>query len=219
MAATRARAPEFPVGLEWFNVDSPVKLAGLRGRVVLINFGSFGSVHCQQVLADLNYLGMKYRDHLAIINVNAPRFPAEMRRSHVQQSICRYHVSCPVLHDPELTLWKIYGIKSWPTQVLLDHDGYILGGMSGTGKLPRLEQIISHQVSKCPAPAAVPAASVVQCRRSAGTLSFPGKVLATRNRLYIADSGNHRILVVSSSGQVLQQYGGGNPDFIGSRVQ
>ena len=133
MAAARSRAPEFPEGLEWFNVDSPVKLAGQRGRVVLLNFGTFGSVHCQQVLADLNYLCMKYRDHLVIINVNSPRFPAEMRRSHVQQSIHRHHVSYPVLHDPELKLWKTYGIKVWPTQVLIDHDGYILGGMSGAG--------------------------------------------------------------------------------------
>ena len=92
MAATRSRAPEFPVGLEWFNVSSPVRLVEQRGRVVLLNFGTFGSVHCQQVLADLNSLGMKYRDQLVIINVNAPRFPAEMRRSHVQQSIHRHHI-------------------------------------------------------------------------------------------------------------------------------
>ena len=216
MAAARSRAPEFPEGLEWFNVDSPVKLAGQRGRVVLLNFGTFGSVHCQQVLADLNYLCMKYRDHLVIINVNSPRFPAEMRRSHVQQSIHRHHVSYPVLHDPELKLWKTYGIKVWPTQVLIDRDGYILGGMSGAGNLPQLKQLISHQVTKCPAAAsgAAPVVPAGQCRGSAGALSFPGKVQAAGNRLYIADSGHHRILVVSSSGQVLQQYGCGTSGFI-----
>jgi thiol-disulfide isomerase/thioredoxin len=216
LAATRSRAPEFPAGLEWFNVGSPVKLAGLRGRVVLLNFGTFGSVHCQQVLADLNYLAMKYRDALVIINVNSPRFPAEMRRSHVQQSILRHHVSYPVLHDPELKLWKTYGIKVWPTQVLIDHDGFILGGMSGAGKLPRLEQVISHQSTKCSVSASgqLPAVSAGNRREPAGVLSFPGKVLATGNRLYIADSGHHRVLAVSSNGQVLQQYGCGNPGFI-----
>ena len=216
MAATRSCAPEFPVGLEWFNVDGPVKLAEQRGRVVLLNFGTFGSVHCQQVLADLNYLGMKYRDHLVIINVNSPRFPAEMRRSHVQQSIHRHHVGYPVLHDPELKLWKTYGIKVWPTQVLIDHEGYILGGMSGAGKLQNLKQIISHQVERCPAAASgpVPVIAAGQSRGSAGPLSYPGKVLAAGNRLYIADSGHHRILVVASSGQVLQQYGCGTSDFI-----
>ena len=160
MAATRSRAPEFPAGLEWFNVGSPVKLAEQRGRVVLLNFSTFGSVHCQQMLADLNNLGMKYRHQLVIINVNSPRFPAEMRRSHVQQSIRRHHVSYPVLHDPELQLWKTYGIKVWPTQVLIDHDGYVLGGTSGAGKLSRLEQVISHQVALCPATAAGPVPAV-----------------------------------------------------------
>lgn len=216
MAATRSHAPEFPVGLEWFNVDSPMKLSEQRGRLVLLNFCTYGSVHCQQLLADLNYLGVKYRNHLVIINVNAPRFPAEMRRSHVLQSIHRYQVSYPVLHDPELQLWKTYGIKAWPTQVLIDHDGYILGGMSGTGKLPRLKQVISHQVTKChaTAPIPTPAVSSGQYRGPDGVLSFPGKILATGNRLYIADSGHHRILVVSGNGQVLQQYGCGSPDFI-----
>jgi len=216
MAATRSRAPEFPAGLEWFNVGSPVKLAEQRGRVVLLNFSTFGSVHCQQMLADLNNLGMKYRHQLVIINVNSPRFPAEMRRSHVQQSIRRHHVSYPVLHDPELQLWKTYGIKVWPTQVLIDHDGYVLGGTSGAGKLSRLEQVISHQVALCPATAAgpVPAVPVGYGRGPAGTLSFPAKILATGNRLYIADSGKHRILVMAGSGQVLQQYGCGTPGFI-----
>jgi len=52
MAATRSRAPEFPAGLEWFNVSGPVRLDSQRGRVVLLNFGAFGGVQCQQVLAD-----------------------------------------------------------------------------------------------------------------------------------------------------------------------
>ena len=216
MAATRSCAPEFPVGLEWFNVTSPVRLAEQRGRVVLLNFGSFGSVHCQQVLADLNYLGMKFRDHLLIININSPRFPAEMRRSHVEQSIRRHGIAYPVLHDPEMKLWKAYGIKVWPTQVLIDCEGHILGGMSGAGKLPRLKQVISDLVTKCTRVSSGPApvVSAGQYRRTAGTLSYPGKILATGNRLYIADTGHHRILVVSGSGQVLQQYGCGTPGFI-----
>ena len=216
MAVTQSRVPEFPAGLEWFNVSSPVKLASQRGRVVLLNFCAFGAVHCQQALADLNSLGMKYQGKLLIINVNSPRFPAEMRRSHVQQSIHRFHVSSPVLHDPELVLWHTYGIKAWPTQVLIDHEGYILGGLSGAGKLPQLKQVISRLAANCPAvpPAPLPVVSSVQRRGVAGTLSFPGKVLAAGNRLYIADSGHHRILVASTSGQVLQQYGGGDSGFV-----
>lgn len=216
MAATRSRAPEFPAGLEWFNVSGPVRLDSQRGRVVLLNFGAFGGVQCQQVLADLNYLAMKYRDQLLVININSPRFPAEMRRSHVEQSILRFNVCCPVLHDPELLLWRTYGIKVWPTQVLIDHEGYILGGLSGAGKLQQLKQVISRQIASCPATPSgpPPVVSAGQRRRPAGALSYPGKVLATGSRLYIADSGHHRVLVASVGGQVLQQYGGGDPGLV-----
>lgn len=216
MAATRSCAPEFPVGLEWFNVTSPVRLAEQRGRVVLLNFGSFGSIHCQQVLAGLNALDMKFGDQLVIININSPRFPAEMRRSHVEQSIRRHAIAYPVLHDPEMKLWKAYGIKVWPTQVLIDCDGHILGGMSGAGKLARLKRVISDQVTRCTGAASGPAPVVTarQHRKSAGILSYPGKILAPGNRLYIADSGHHRVLVLSASGQVLHQYGCGTPGFI-----
>jgi hypothetical protein len=35
------RAPEFPTGLEWLNVDRPLSLAALRGKVVLLDFWTF----------------------------------------------------------------------------------------------------------------------------------------------------------------------------------
>mgnify|MGYP001820294714 CR=1 FL=1 len=54
MSATKSRAPEFPAGLEWFNVQDPVRLADQSGRVVLLDFGTFSSIHCQRVLQELN---------------------------------------------------------------------------------------------------------------------------------------------------------------------
>ena len=67
MAANRSRAPEFPAGPEWFNVDSPVILAEQTGRVVLIYFGAWSSGHRPHSLSDLQYLSRNYRDDLIII--------------------------------------------------------------------------------------------------------------------------------------------------------
>jgi DNA-binding beta-propeller fold protein YncE len=209
MMATRSRAPEFPAGLEWFNVDAPVSLADQNGRVVLIDFCAWSSVCCQQALHDLRVLGRKYRDGLVIISVHSPRFSAEMRRSHVLKAINRHHISHPVAHDPDLKLWNMYGIKGWPTQVLIDREGTILGAISGGGKLPQLDQIIKYQIEKnsISKPFKKLSCITMHAPEPRRLLSFPGRIVATDDRLYVADSGHNRILVMSLDGHVLRQYG------------
>ncbi len=216
VAATRSHAPEFPAGLEWFNVDRPVRLADQDGRVVLVNFGSWSSVYCQRTLQDLQVLGRKYRDELIIISVHSPRFSAEMRRSHVLKAVNKYHINHPVVHDPDMKLWNMYGIKGWPTQVLVDREGTILGSISGGGKLPQLDQVIKCQLEKGSSPRSQKKLSYtpLRVREPQGVLSFPGRVFATDDRLYIADSGHNRILVLSSRGDVLHQFGSEAAGFI-----
>ena len=216
MVATRNLAPEFPAGLEWFNVDSPVRLADQGGRVVLMDFGAWSSIACQRTLLDIQVLGGKYRDELVVISVHSPRFPAEIRRSHVLNSISKYRISHPVVHDPDMKLWNMYGIKGWPTQVLVDREGTILGAISGGGKLAQLDQIIKYQLEKSGShqPAGKPPCSGGRVPDSGNVLSFPGRIAAADGRIYVADSGHNRILMLSSRGHVLRQYGSEAAGFI-----
>ena len=216
MLTTRNRAPEFPAGLEWFNSDCPVKLADQVGRVVLIDFSAWSSVCCQHVLQDIQTLGKKYRDELLIISVHSPRFTAEKRRSHVLKAINRCHINHPVVHDPDMRLWNLYGIKGWPTQVLVDTEGVVLGAITGGGMLPQLEQIVRDQLEKRSARQVAgkllrPDKRVPESR---GMLSFPGRIVSAGDRLYVADSGHNRILVLSSRGHMLRQYGSEAAGFI-----
>jgi sugar lactone lactonase YvrE/peroxiredoxin len=216
MATTRSRAPEFPVDLVWFNVDAPVRLTEQLGRVVLLNFCAFSSVACRQILADLDYLGNKYRKDLVILGVHSPRYPGEASAVHLQQNICKHRLAYPVLHDPELKLWHCYGVKSLSTQVLVDRDGYIVGALSGVGKLDRLEQVIRYQCgkrSRIP-PRAVSLSRARRVPAASGTLSFPGRLVVSGNKLFIADSGHNRILVTSRNGVVLRQYGSASEGFL-----
>lgn len=216
MSATKSRAPEFPAGLEWFNVKEPVRLADQAGRVVLIDFGTFSSIHCQHVLQDIQRLRARFRNELVVITVHSPKFTAEKKRSHVLKAINRLNINHPVVHDPDLKLWKIYGAKFWPTQVLVDTEGCILGAMTGDGKKSQLQLIIQYQLNRNSgrSESRVPSLPVHPAREAPSVLSFPGRVVVTPNRLYIADSGHNRILVASSAGQVLRQYGSEGPGFI-----
>jgi len=216
MSATSSRAPEFPAGLEWFNVKDPVRLADQAGRVVLIDFGTFSSINCQHVFQDLHALQRRFGKELVIISVHSPKFTAEKKRSHVQKAINRLHIKHPVVHDPDLKLWKMYGMKFWPTQVLLDAEGNVLGAMTGDGKKSQMDLIIKYQLGRNSEQtgAGKTSFSALSAPEAPSVLSFPGRLVATPNKLYIADSGHNRILVVSSSGQVVRQYGSDSAGFI-----
>jgi DNA-binding beta-propeller fold protein YncE len=216
MAVTRSRAPEFPVDLVWFNADVPVSLAEQLGRVVLLDFCSFSSVACRQSLADLDYLRNRYRKDLVILGVHSPRYPGETGAMHLRQSINHYRVAYPVVHDPELRLWHAYGIRNRPTQVLIDRDGYLVGALSGTGKRDRLEQVIRYQCGKRSTipPRPVRPSMFARAPAATGTLSFPGRIVLSESKLFIADSGHNRILVASRSGAVQRQYGSASEGFL-----
>jgi thioredoxin-related protein len=210
MAASRSRAPEFSAGLEWFNVERPVRLAEQAGRVVLLVFGTSSSIYCQRVLQDLKVLGRKYRDDLVIISVNTPRYAAERKRSHVLKAINKHQISHALVHDPEKKLWNMYGVNAWPTQVLIDHEGLVLGSMSGDGKLTQMDLVIRNQISKKPRINSLTPAPVTRrnIKEAPAVLSFPGRIIAANERLFVSDSGHNRILMLSLRGKVLRQYGG-----------
>lgn len=216
MSTVRSRAPAFPGGLEWFNVDGPVRMSEQRGKVVLIDFGSYCSIHCRHTLADLRRLAGRYRDDLVIIGVHAPRFRSELKRSHVQKAINRHCIDFPVIHDAEQRLGNLYGVRVLPTQVLIDHEGYIVGALSGDGKAARLDQVISALLGRREGDAMIVRSSfqLKPCPEQKAVLNFPGRIVAAGDRVYIVDSGNHRILVTSSTGHVLRRYGGGGQGFV-----
>ncbi|MGE5594516.1 MAG: redoxin domain-containing protein, partial [Hyphomicrobiales bacterium] len=59
-------APEFPGGLTWFNVDRPLTLADLRGKVVILDFWTLGCINCQHIIPDLKQLEAEFGDALAV---------------------------------------------------------------------------------------------------------------------------------------------------------
>lgn len=216
MSTARSRVPEFSAGLEWFNVDAPVRLAGQRGRIVLVCFCSFSDIPSQHVLADMNYFASKYRKDLTVLGVHSTRFPAEMRRSHVQKMMNKFHIRFPFVHDPELKLCKRFGIRQWPTQVLADRDGFIIGALAGDGKRARLKEVIEYQIKRESrfGSTGSEAYTVSQTPEPQALLSFPGRVLVSRDRVYISDSAHNQVIITSANGNILRRIGSTSPGFI-----
>jgi thiol-disulfide isomerase/thioredoxin len=113
----------------WLNTDKPLTLESQRGRVVLLNFWVFTCYNCTNTVPSLVDLDHKYRDQgLTIIGVHTPEFPpysGEHDKANVQRALERYHIEYPVAQDNDTKTWDLYGIRFWPSFVLIDKQGRI----------------------------------------------------------------------------------------------
>lgn len=209
----RIRAPELPDNLDWFNVDQPLTLAGQRGKVVLLDFWSSCCINCMHVLPDLRYLENKYPDTLTVIGIHSPKFENERDPAQVQKAVNRYHIRHPVANDTRFQLWRAYGIKAWPSIIFIDPEGYVVGVLRGEGRRKQLDELISQHVDAATQTGVLsPSRLTVKPNpepEPASILNFPGKVLATRNHLYIAASGCNRVLETSHDGKIRRVFGSG----------
>jgi thiol-disulfide isomerase/thioredoxin len=100
----RVRAPEL-CGAGWFNTDRPLTIAGLRGRVVLLDFWTFCCINCLHVVEELRPLEERFGDRLVVIGVHSPKFPHEADHAAVGRAVRRHRIHHPVLDDPEMETW------------------------------------------------------------------------------------------------------------------
>ncbi len=194
-------APDFPTDVDWINVAKPLTMAQLRGKVVLLDFWTYGCINCIHILPDLKRLESEYANELVIVGVHSAKFSTEGNTAHVRQIVQRYEIDHPVLNDNRLQMWTTYGVQAWPTVILIDPLGKILGDYSGEGVYDSLSPVISTMVNQFDTRKAIdrtPIITAPQAAAIAAPLSFPGKVLADTagGRLFISDTGHNRIVVV-----------------------
>jgi thiol-disulfide isomerase/thioredoxin len=215
VARERVHAPELDGGIAWLNTDTPLSIAGLKGKVILLDFWTYCCINCMHIIPELKKLEAKYPNQLVVIGVHSAKFPNERESDNIRQAILRYEIEHPVVNDAEFRIWRRYGTRAWPTRVLIDPEGYVVGGVSGEGHYDTFDRIISELIIDHRARGTLneePLRLVLEKSRfNAPVLSFPGKVLAdqTQDRLFIADSNHNRILVTTKQGKVLDVAGNG----------
>ncbi len=207
-------APEFPDGLDWLNTAAPLSLAELRGKVVLLDFWTYGCINCMHIIPDLERLEAEYAEELVVIGVHSAKFVNESETENIRQIILRYGLEHPVVNDKDFTVWRTWGATGWPTVVLIDPAGNVVGGRAGEGVYPVFQPIIESLVTEFDAKGLLDRTPFEAALERDGlpetVLSFPGKVLATDELLYIADSNHHRIVVADrATGDVVDVYGSG----------
>jgi thiol-disulfide isomerase/thioredoxin len=114
---------------EWLNAPHPLKLEELRGRVVFLNFWVFTCGNCTRTVPSLVDFDRRYRDRgLTLIGIHTPEFPpyaGEHDRGNVARALKEYGIAYPNAQDNDSRTWNLYGIRFWPSFVLIDKRGIV----------------------------------------------------------------------------------------------
>lgn len=212
---TRVRAPEIEGGRGWLNTDKPLSLAALKGKLVLLDFWTYGCINCIHIIPDLKKLEAKYANELVVIGVHSAKFKNEKETENIRRIILRYEIEHPVYNDSEFAVWQSYGVRAWPTQVLIDPAGYVIGAVSGEGNYDVIDQTIGKVAEEFRRRGELneePLQLVLE-RAKVGDLplAFPGKILgdSAGDRLFIADSNHNRIVITKLDGTLVDTVGTG----------
>jgi DNA-binding beta-propeller fold protein YncE len=208
-------APNLDGAVAWLNVASPITMAQLRGKVVVLDFWTYGCVNCMHILRDLKTLEQRFPNELVIVGIHSPKFTNERDTENLRRILVRYEIEHPVANDAAHTIWKRYGVQAWPTRVIIDPAGNLVGTAMGEGNLEGFISAIRTvvrvfdergELDRTPLPM-----SLERSRHADRPLLYPGKVLADEasGRLFVADSNHNRIVVTSLDGQLLESIGSG----------
>jgi len=213
-------APEFPAGLDWLNVEAPLALADLHGKVVVLDFWTYGCINCIHIIPDLKQLEEEYPDELVVIGVHSAKFENEGETENIRQVVQRYDIGHPVVNDRGFEVWRQWGAQAWPTVVVVDPAGNVVGGHSGEGVYEVVEPVVASLVAEFDARGVLDRSpvevSLEGADRPQSVLSYPGKVLAdpVGGRLFVADTEHHRIVIADlATGEVLDVAGLGEQGY------
>jgi thiol-disulfide isomerase/thioredoxin len=148
IAARNAQAAPALASGVWINSE-PLKLEALRGRVVVVDFWTFGCYNCRNTLPSLKRLDETYRERgLTIIGVHSPEFDREKKIENVRREVASLEINYPVVTDNDYETWRAFGIEAWPTVVILDKQGRIRFVHVGEGHYEEQENVIKELLAE-----------------------------------------------------------------------
>ena len=201
----------------WLNVTRPLTVADMQGRIVLLDFWTYGCINCMQVVPDLKYLEDTFGDRLLIIGVHSAKFEGERGSGRILAAAQRFGLKHPVINDSDFAIWNSFGVRAWPTLILLDGTGKEIARYEGEGHKSELSNDIHSALAATPAKTATPPiASLIAPDTNKATLSFPARLAYAPGTfwgdvLFVADTGHDRIVGFDLKGQQKITIGAGTP--------
>ncbi len=145
------QAPEFTGISTWLN-SLPLTMAGLRGKVVLIDFWTYSCINCLRTLPYVTRWYDTYRDRgLVVVGVHTPEFGFERVTANVKTATSRFGIRYPVAQDNAMETWRAYSNQYWPAEYLVDRNGRVVLKHFGEGRYDETENAIRALLAAGPA--------------------------------------------------------------------
>src|SRR5436190_12781741 len=151
--ATDATEPPNPIAAEfaagtWINSE-PLTLKSLHGRVVLIEFWTFGCYNCRNTLPFIKGWHDRYHDKgLTVVGVHSPEFEEERKVENLRREVSSLGIRYAVVTDNDYQTWNAYHVEAWPTTFLLDKQGRIRWMHQGEGGYDEAERLIQKLLAE-----------------------------------------------------------------------
>ena len=208
-------APALDGATGWLNVVAPITIEQLRGKVVILDFWTYGCINCMHVLRDMKTLEQRFPNELVVVGVHSPKFTNEKDSENLRRILVRYEIEHPVANDANHEIWRRYGARAWPTRIIIDPAGNLVGTALGEGNLEGFISAVRTvvrvfdergEINRSPLPL-----DLERRRHADQPLLYPGKVLAdeSTDRLFISDSNHNRIVVTTLAGRLIETIGSG----------
>lgn len=198
----------------WLNVDDPLTVEDFSGRLVLLDFWTYGCINCMQVIPDLEALEEKFGDKLLIIGVHSAKFENEKSGGRIIQAARRFNLKHPVINDSDFAIWKHYSVKAWPTFVLIGTDGQEISRYTGEGNRENLDRDISNAITTVDAKKLKPLPRIMADERKDYELWFPARLALSEDQIFIANSGFNKITITDKSGKIKTTIGSSEEGFV-----
>jgi thiol-disulfide isomerase/thioredoxin len=140
--------PSFEGATGWLN-SPPLTAAGLRGKVVLVDFWTYTCVNWLRQLPYVRAWAEKYSRHgLVVIGVHTPEFSFEHNADNVRRAVQDMRVTYPVAIDNDYAVWLAFGNHYWPALYFADARGRIRNHHFGEGEYGRSEMVIQQLLAE-----------------------------------------------------------------------
>ena len=140
--------PELAGAVAWLN-SAPLTKQGLRGKVVMIDFWTYGCYNCLNALPHVKALYAKYKDRgFVVIGVHTPEFAHEKILDNVQREATRLGIQYPVSVDNDYRIWRAFNNQYWPAAYFVDRTGHIRFHHFGEGRYEEQDAVVAELLSE-----------------------------------------------------------------------
>jgi len=209
---------------QWLNTSRPLEISDFKGRIILLDFWTYGCVNCVQALPEIKKMEQQLGSKLTVIGVHSGKFDNEKDVSAIKKAILKHDITHPVVNDPQFEICNNFEVKSWPTFVLINPHGNVEKVYVGENELLQVKKDLKklikkykYQINRDALPIRLEKHDLI-----GNVLNFPTKLEYVSDfsykshhspAIFIANSGQHNIVASSLTGDIILKIGSGREGF------